>query len=109
MIRGIGACLRAAAGAGDLVLLDNRAANHDPAVFASPDAFDITRQGPAHLTFGHGARYCLGAPLARTELQAVFSQLPARFPKMRLKVPARRLRLRRDTVTGGLAELPVEW
>jgi hypothetical protein len=62
-----------------------------------------------HLTFGHGARYCLGAPLARTELQAVFSQLPARFPKMRLKVPARQLRLRRDTVTGGLAELPVEW
>ena len=95
--------------AGDLVLLDNRAANHDPAVFPRPGAFDITRQGPPHLTFGHGARYCLGAPLARIELQAVFSQLPARFPKMRLTVPARRLRLRRDTVTGGLAELPVEW
>jgi cytochrome P450 len=95
--------------AGDLVLLDNRAANHDPAVFPSPGAFDITRQGPPHLTFGHGARYCLGAPLARIELQTVFSQLPARFPKMRLKVPAQQLRLRRDTVTGGLAELPVEW
>ena len=95
--------------AGDLVLLDNRAANHDPAVFPSPETFDITRPGPPHLTFGHGARYCLGAPLARIELQAVFSQLPARFPKMRLTVPARQLRLRRDTVTGGLAELPVQW
>jgi hypothetical protein len=38
-----------------------------------------------------------------------FSQLPARFPTMRLTVPARQLRLRRDAVTGGLAELPVEW
>jgi pentalenolactone synthase len=95
--------------AGDLVLLDNRAANHDPAVFTSPDSLDVTRQGPAHLTFGHGAHYCLGAPLARIELQAVFSQLPARFPKMRLAVPARQLRLRRDTVTGGLTKLPVEW
>jgi cytochrome P450 len=95
--------------AGDLVLLDNRAANHDPAVFTSPDIFDVTRQGPAHLTFGHGAHYCIGAPLARIELQAVFSQLPARFPKMRLAVPAGQLRLRRHTVTGGLTELPVEW
>ena len=43
--------------AGELVLLDNRAANHDPAVFPSPDRFDITRQGPAHLSFGHGAHY----------------------------------------------------
>ena len=80
--------------AGDLVLLDNRAAGHDPAVFPSPDRFDITRQGPAHLSFGHGAHYCLGAPLARIELQAVFSQLPARFPEMRLAVPVEQLRVR---------------
>ena len=95
--------------AGDLVLLDNRAAGHDPAVFPSPDRFDITRQGPAHLSFGHGAHYCLGAPLARIELQAVFSQLPARFPEMRLAVPVEQLRVRSDTLTGGLTELPVKW
>jgi len=95
--------------AGDLVLLDNRAAGHDPAVFPSPDRFDITRQGPAHLSFGHGAHYCLGAPLARIELQAVFSQLPARFPGMRLAVPIGQLRVRSGTLTGGLTELPVEW
>jgi len=96
-------------GAGDLVLLDIRTASHDPAVFPGPDRFDITRQGPAHLSFGHGAHYCLGAPLARIELQAVFSQLPARFPKMRLAVPAGQLRVRSDTLTGGLTKLPVEW
>ena len=95
--------------AGELVLLDNRAANHDPAVFPSPDCFDITRQGLAHLSFGHGAHYCLGAPLARIELLAVFSQLLARFPTMRLAVPVEQLRVRSDAVTGGLTGLPVEW
>jgi pentalenolactone synthase len=53
--------------AGELVLLDNRAANHDSLVFPHPDQFDITRQGTAHLSFGHGGHYCLGAPLARIE------------------------------------------
>jgi cytochrome P450 len=91
--------------AGDLVLLDTRAANHDPEIFACPEQFDITRHGPEHLTFGHGVRYCLGAPLARIELQAVFSQLPARFPAMRFTVPVPQLRLRPAART----ELPVEW
>ena len=95
--------------AGDLVLLDIRAANHDPAVFPGPDRFDVTRQGPAHVSFGHGAHYCLGAPLARIELQAVFCQLLARFPAMRLAVPVEELRVRSDAVTGGLTSLPVEW
>jgi cytochrome P450 len=91
------------------VLLDNGAANHDESVFADPDRFDITRPAAAHLTFGHGARYCLGAPLARIELQAVFSQLIPRFPGMRLAVPPGKLTISRDTLTGGLARLPVTW
>jgi cytochrome P450 len=95
--------------AGDLVLLDTRAANHDPAVFPSPGRFDIAREGAAHLSFGHGAHYCLGAPLARIELKAVFSQLLARFPAMRLTVPLEQLRMRSGSVTGGLTQLPVEW
>jgi cytochrome P450 len=95
--------------AGELVLLDNRAANHDPRAFPDPDRFVATRQGQAHLSFGHGSHYCLGAPLARIELQAVFSQLLARFPKMRLAVPAEQLRTRSGTLTGGLTRLPVEW
>jgi cytochrome P450 len=95
--------------AGELVLLDNGAANHDPAVFADPDAFEITRQAGHHLTFGHGARYCIGAPLARTELQAVFTQLTRRFPAMRLAVPAAELQFNTHLLTGGLAQLPVTW
>jgi cytochrome P450 len=94
---------------GDLVLLDNRAANHDPAAFPGPEDFDIARDAPPHLAFGHGAHYCIGAPLARIELQAVFSQLPARFPAMRLTVPPGQLPRRSGALTGGLAALPVEW
>ncbi|MCW2945116.1 MAG: penM [Actinoallomurus sp.] len=58
---------------------------------------------------GHGAHYCLGAPLGRIGLQAVFSQLILWFPAMRVAVPTKQLRLRGDPPTGGLAELPVTW
>jgi pentalenolactone synthase len=95
--------------AGDLVLLDNGAANHDRAVFIDPERFEVTRPPIAHLSFGHGARYCLGAPLARIELQVVFSRLVPRFPALRLAEPAGRLTFNRDTLTGGLARLPVTW
>jgi pentalenolactone synthase len=95
--------------AGDLVLLDNGAANHDQTVFCDPDRFDITRQAATHLTFGHGGRYCIGAPLARIELQAVFGQLLPRFPRMRLAVPVDQLKVNTDVLTGGLVELPVTW
>jgi pentalenolactone synthase len=95
--------------AGDLILLDNGAANHDAAVFADPDRFDAARQAGGHLTFGQGGHYCIGAPLARAELQAVFGQLTARFPTLCLAVPADQLRLQNDLLTGGFAEIPVRW
>jgi cytochrome P450 len=94
---------------GELVLLEHRAANHDPAVFPGPGRCDITRDGPGHLSLGHGAHYCIGPPLARIELRAVFAQLPARFPALRLTVPAEQLPRRADALTGGLTALPVEW
>jgi pentalenolactone synthase len=95
--------------AGDLVLLDNGAANHDATAFPDPDRFDITRPAASHLTFGRGPRYCIGAPLARIELQAVFSQLIHRFPEMRLAVPADELTLDTAVLAGGLTRLPVTW
>jgi cytochrome P450 len=59
-------------------------ANHDPAVFDSPDELDITREPNPHVTFGAGTHFCLGAPLARIELQTSFAAMLARFPQMRL-------------------------
>jgi cytochrome P450 len=95
--------------AGELVLLHNGAANHDPAVFVDPDRVDVNREAAAHLTFGHGLHYCVGAPLARIELHIVFTQLLSRFSSMRPAVEVTELRLRRDVLAGGLVELPVRW
>ena len=63
----------------------------------------------AHLSFGQGPRYCIGAPLARIDLQTVFSQLIPRFPGMRLAVGVEELTLDTGVVIGGLARLPVTW
>lgn len=94
---------------GDLILLDIGAANHDPTVFHDPDYLDVTRRATTHLGFGHGARYCIGAPLARIELKTVFAQLIPRFPTMRLNVDPTAITLRSDVLAGGLVELPVSW
>jgi cytochrome P450 len=98
-----------AIGTGDLVVLDIGSANHDPAVFIDPDSVDVARKQPAHLTFGYGAHYCIGAPLARIELKTVFAQLIPRFPSMQLTVDPATLWVRRDVLAGGLGELPVSW
>jgi cytochrome P450 len=95
--------------AGDLVLLDIASANHDPAVFTGPDSVDLGRKHAAHLTFGYGSHYCIGAPLARIELKTVFTQLIPRFPSMRLTVDSATLTARHDVLAGGLDELPVAW
>jgi pentalenolactone synthase len=103
---------------GDAVLIYPSAANRDPRAFPDPERFDIdrfdtTRLGTgrldAHLAFGHGAHYCVGAGLARVELRAVFGTLFRRFPTLALAVPPAGLRERPDRVTGGLAELLVTW
>ncbi|MET7338773.1 cytochrome P450 [Nonomuraea sp. NPDC005650] len=94
---------------GDLVLLDTGAANHDAAVFGDPDRFDLDRPTVPHLTFGHGARYCIGAPLARIELQMVFAQLAARFPTLKLACSVEELTFNPNVLTGGLTALPVTW
>jgi pentalenolactone synthase len=95
--------------AGDLVLLDLQDANLDSAVFARPDAFEAERTDNPHLTFGHGAHYCIGAPLARIELQVVFSTLLRRFPTLQLAASVEDLRPRSQLLTGGVTELPVTW
>jgi len=80
------------------------AANRDPAVFADPDVLDVGRTDNPHITFGAGVHFCIGAPLARVELQASFGALLARTSSLELGAPARR---RPEFVIRGLADLPV--
>ncbi|SFO08507.1 hypothetical protein SAMN05660359_01278 [Geodermatophilus obscurus] len=80
------------------------AANRDPAVFADPDTLDVGRTDNPHVSFGAGVHFCIGAPLARVELQASFGALLGRTADLQLARPARR---RPEFVIRGLAELPV--
>lgn len=77
---------------GSLVQIALSSANRDPRQFDSPDEFDIRRPGNpqnAHLGFGHGVHYCLGAPLARLETQLALTELFGRFPHTALADPDR--------------------
>jgi cytochrome P450 len=69
---------------GQRVFAFMNAANRDPEAFADPERFDIGRDPNAHLTFGHGIHFCLGAPLARLEAQIATTRLAERLPDIRL-------------------------
>jgi len=95
--------------AGELLVLDVGTANLDDTAFTDPDRLDFARAPNPHLTFGHGPRYCVGAPLARTELRSVLTALLDRIPAPRLTVPRRSLRYAEGKLVYGLRELPVSW
>ncbi|MFF4394895.1 cytochrome P450 [Streptomyces sp. NPDC001480] len=97
---------------GALVQIALTSANRDPRKFDAPDEFDVTRPGnaqDAHLGFGHGSHYCLGAPLARLETQLALTGLFDRFPGMAPADPAGQARWLEVPFPAfrGLAELPV--
>ena len=70
--------------AGTFIAIGLADANRDPAVFTEPGAFDITSEASSQpqLTFGSGIHYCLGAALARAELQEALPLLAQRMPKL---------------------------
>ncbi|MBV8385153.1 MAG: cytochrome P450, partial [Acidimicrobiia bacterium] len=70
--------------AGTLLFLSTSAANHDPATYDQPDVFDITAARDPQLTFGGGPHFCLGAQLARAELQEALKLLAQRLPGLEL-------------------------
>ncbi|WP_030437877.1 cytochrome P450 [Actinoplanes subtropicus] len=74
------------------------------------DRFDITRPNPTHLSFGHGIHHCIGAPLAKLELQVVLPAVVRRFPLLRLAVPEGDLRFKPGRPAPfAVEELPLEW
>jgi cytochrome P450 len=80
------------------------AANRDPAVFDDPDTLDVGRVDNPQISFGAGVHFCIGAPLARVELQASFGALLDRTSSLELGgEPVRRP----EFVIRGLSKLPV--
>ncbi|QKV72995.1 cytochrome P450 [Amycolatopsis sp. Hca4] len=90
--------------ADDMVVILTGAANRDPARFADPDRFDITRDSGRGLFFGHGLHLCLGAALARLEMTVLLEQLGKRFPTLRLAGEVTR---RPNPALRGMASLPL--
>ncbi len=93
--------------AGELLMISAGSANRDPARFADPDQFDITRDTRGHLGFSHGSHRCLGAELGRLETTIALTALFARFPDVRLASSADDLKWRPGMFLRRLDSLPV--
>jgi cytochrome P450 len=96
--------------ANEPVLLLVASANRDPHQFSNPDCFDIGRDPNRHLGFGFGAHHCIGASLARLELEVLFERLLARFDDLQL-VRERQGKWKEDLALAhrGLSSLWVEF
>ena len=79
--------------------------NRDPDVFGRADELDITRDPNPHITFGAGIHFCLGAPLARLEMQIVFDAILDRMPRLELTAEPQ---WKPTYIIRGLKALPVQ-
>ncbi len=95
--------------AGEAVLAAVAAANRDPDAFPDADLLDLAREENRHVAFGHGLHHCLGAQLARMELQEAVGTLLTGFPGLRLAVDPADVPWRRGALVRGPEELPVTW
>ncbi|MFF5727454.1 cytochrome P450 [[Kitasatospora] papulosa] len=95
--------------AGEGIIVPNDIGNRDPEVFADPDRLDLGRDARRHVAFGFGIHQCLGQPLARMELQVVYSTLYRRIPTLRLDAGLEDLSFKHDGAVYGVHELPVAW
>ncbi len=96
--------------AGETVFPLFHSANRDGAVFDRPDELDVTRRDAgAHVGFGHGPHFCVGAALARMELQLALRALLTRFPTLQPAVPLAELEWQEGPTLRTLTALPVTW
>jgi cytochrome P450 len=94
---------------GEPVLGSVAAANRDPEIFDNPDELDLSREHNPHIGFGHGPHHCLGAQLARMELQSVLSVLIERFPTLDFADGADGTVWKQGVLVRGLKSLRVVW
>ncbi|MFD0710376.1 cytochrome P450 [Paenibacillus sp. GCM10027626] len=92
--------------AGQFVNVAIGSANHDEEQFANPERFDIHRSPNAHLAFGHGIHFCLGAQLARIEAKAALTAFLQRFPDYQCD-PSYQLERQDSWMIFGVTRLPL--
>ena len=92
--------------AGESVCLFYPSANRDEEVFDEPFKFDVGRNPNPHLAFGIGEHFCLGANLARLELEVIFRNLAKRLEHAELAGPVQRLR---SSFVGGIKHMPIRY
>ncbi|MFI6047664.1 cytochrome P450 [Nocardia sp. NPDC051321] len=95
--------------AGESVIVNTQAANRDESVFDHSEELDLTRNNNPHMAFGHGVHHCLGAQLARLELQVALGSLLQRFPTLHLAVPYEEVPWKTGLLVRGPKALPVSW
>jgi nocardicin N-oxygenase len=93
--------------AGEGVMPSLGSANRDESEFPDAGRLDIERRNVAHLGFSHGAHFCLGAHLARVEMQVALRSLVTRFPELRLAVPTDQVPWKAGSAVWGLEALPL--
>jgi cytochrome P450 len=91
---------------GDALALFYPSANRDEAVFEDPFTFRIDRHPNRHLGFGVGEHFCLGAHVARLELQVAYKHLLPRIEEIELAGPVERLH---SSLVGGVKHLPIRY
>ncbi|GAA2571449.1 MULTISPECIES: cytochrome P450 [Streptomyces] len=94
---------------GEPVLAALHAANRDPEVFENPEEIDLARAHNPHLTFGHGPHHCIGAQLARMELQESLTVLLEKMPQMRLADDPEHVEWKFGVIVRGPAALRITW
>jgi cytochrome P450 len=96
--------------ASEAIVPSGHIAKGDPEIYPDGRRLDLTRTDLVpHLAFGPGPHHCVGAALARLELKIALGSLLARFPALRLAVPAEQLRWRSGMLMRTLEELPLAW
>ncbi|MFI2667950.1 cytochrome P450 [Micromonospora carbonacea] len=95
--------------AGDAVVFSLASANQDDDVFANAADVVLDRDPNPHIAFGHGPHYCIGASLARLEIQAAIGALARRLPGLRLAVEENELEWNKGMMVRSLVSLPVTW
>ncbi len=96
--------------AGEQLSIGLASANRDPARFANPDVFDVTRpDAQRHLAFGKGIHVCIGAPLARLEAELAFTTLLRRYPSLQLAGSADALRWSTRAGMRGFESIPLHF